>query len=263
MYKQTFETDGYISDVNVFGKDEQLDLVKNINSAIEKYDILNNEYRCKSHILFEWINKIANHPNIISIVKELIGEDIICLDTMFWGKSPNTEQYVSFHQDGYYWNIKKPIKGVTVWIPFQDTDDINGTIHYLKGSHKDFITHTDIKDENNMLRRGQTIDVSKLQYQIISCPTKLGQVTFHHPYNVHGSYLNNSDKIRLACNVQYVSADSELLIKEHLEYGTLVSGTNKSDIVLVPNPTSFDNSLDQWHTAWYNQRQNYLKLGGR
>ena len=125
MYKQLFETNGYISDVNVFSKDEQLDLVKNINSTIEKYDILNNEYRCKSHILFEWINKIANHPNIISIVKELIGEDIICLDTMFWGKSPNTEQYVSFHQDGYYWNIKKPIKGVTVWIPFQDTDDIN------------------------------------------------------------------------------------------------------------------------------------------
>ena len=263
MYKKTFEADGYIRNVNVFNKDEQLDLVKNINEAITTYDILNNEYRCKSHILFDWVNKIANHPNIVSIVKELLGEDVICLDTMFWGKSPKTSQYVSFHQDGYYWNIKKPIRGVTVWIPFQDTDKTNGTIHYLKGSHTDFITHNDIKDDNNMLRRGQTIDVAELPYQIVSCPTKLGQVTFHHPYNVHGSYPNNGDKIRLACNIQYVSGNSELLIKEHTEYGTLISGTNKSDIVLVPNPSSFKEALSTWHTAWYNQRQNYLKHEGR
>jgi len=164
MYKKNFEVDSYLCGVNVFNKDEQLDLVTNINNTITQYDILNIEYRCKSHILFDWINKIANHPNIVTIVKELIGENVICLDTMFWGKSPKTSQYVSFHQDGYYWNIKKPIKGVTVWIPFQDTDDINGTIHYLKGSHKDLITHNDIIDENNMLRRGQTIDITELPY---------------------------------------------------------------------------------------------------
>jgi ectoine hydroxylase-related dioxygenase (phytanoyl-CoA dioxygenase family) len=233
-------------------------------NTIDRYNILNNEYRCKSHLLFDWVNKLSRNPKIINIIKEIIGEDIICIDTMFWGKSPKTDQFVSFHQDGYYWNIKEPINGATVWIPFQDTNEQNGTMIYLKESNKKFLKHIDIKNDLNMLRRGQTIDISTLSFEKILCPTALGEAIFHDPYCVHGSFPNNSSSIRLACNIQYISAKSQILIEDFVEYGTLISGTNQSNISIVDNLTgNFDEDYTVWYKAWYNQRQNYLKHKGR
>lgn len=154
-YRTEFYTNGFLPAIDIFTNDEITKLQQDVTHTINEHDILNNEYRCKSHILFKWVDEIAHHPKIISIVKELLGENIICHDTMFWGKKSQTEQFVSFHQDGYYWNIKEPVKGVTVWIPFQDTSDINGTIHYVEKSHTKFHPHIDKLDSNNMLKRGQ------------------------------------------------------------------------------------------------------------
>ena len=263
-YLSNFYKDGFLSCVNVLNKDESIKLQNDANNTINRYDILNAEYRCKSHLLFSWVDKLSRNSKIVDIVKEIIGEDVICIDTMFWNKPPQTEQFVSFHQDGYYWNIKEPVNGVTVWVPFQDSDEENGTLFYLKGSNKKFIEHINIQDNLNMLRRGQTIDISTLQFEKIPCPTALGDATFHNPYTIHGSYPNRSAGTRLACNIQYVSAKSQLLINDHAEYGTLISGVNKSDISIVDGPIgNFEKDYNTWHTAWYNQRQNYLKHQGR
>lgn len=263
-YLTDFNTNGFLSAIDIFNLEECNKLQEDIRITIDNYDILKNEYRCKSHMLFKWVDELSHHPKIISIVKELLGENIICHDTMFWGKEPHTDQYVSFHQDGYYWNIKESVKGVTVWIPFQDTTDINGTIHYIDKSHIKFCTHTDKINSDNMLKRGQTVDINQLTLPIVSCPVKLGQVTMHHPYNVHGSYPNHSDKIRLACNIQYIAGDNSTLIDTYKEYGVLVSGNNNTKIEMVNRPgDDFKENYEIWHRAWYNQRQNYLLNKGR
>jgi ectoine hydroxylase-related dioxygenase (phytanoyl-CoA dioxygenase family) len=263
-YQSDFYSNGFLSAIDILTDAESIKLQQDLATAVNEYDILNTEYRCKSHMLFKWVDELAHHPKIISIVKELLGENIICHDTMFWGKQPQTDQYVSFHQDGYYWNIKEPVKGVTVWVPFQDTSDINGTIHYVDKSHTKFHIHTDKINSNNMLRRGQTVDVEQLNLPIVSCPTKLGQVTMHHPYNVHGSYPNHSDKIRLACNIQYIAGDNDTLINAYKEYGVLVAGTNSTKMEMIGRPSNdFKENYEVWHRAWYNQRQNYLLNKGR
>jgi len=263
-YLSNFYKNGFLSSVNVFTKVESTNLQNDVTDTINRYDILNNEYRRKSHLLFSWVDKLSRNSKIVDIVKEIIGEDVICIDTMFWGKQPHSEQFVSFHQDGYYWNIKEPVNGVTVWVPFQDSNEENGTLFYLKGSNKKFIEHIDIRDDLNMLRRGQTIDISTLQFEKIPCPTILGDVTLHDPYTIHGSYPNRSLGTRLACNIQYISAKSQLLINDHAEYGTLISGVNKSDISIVDGPIgNFEKNYNTWHTAWYNQLQNYRKHQGR
>jgi ectoine hydroxylase-related dioxygenase (phytanoyl-CoA dioxygenase family) len=263
-YHSDFYANGFLPAVDIFNSDESNKLRDDLNITIDQYDILNTEYRCKSHMLFKWVDELVHHPKILKIVKELLGENIICHDTMFWCKQPQCDQYVSFHQDGYYWNVKEPVKGVTVWVPFQDTDDINGTIHYVDNSHTTFHTHIDITNSSNMLKRGQTIDVEQLALPIKSCPTKLGQVTMHHPYNVHGSYPNHSDSARIACNIQYVASNIEILINNNTEYGVLVSGVNNTNMKIVNRPNNnFEENYKVWYQAWYNQRQNYLLHKGR
>lgn len=263
-YKSKFEKTGFLPATSILSSTETSELVKNLSDTIKKYDIFNNEYRCKSHMLFKWVGDLVHCSTIIDIVKELIGENIICIDTMFWKKDPKSTNYVSFHQDGYYWNIQEPVKGVTVWIPFQDTDKINGTIQYLKNSHSKFIHHKDLKDDFNLLKRGQSIDISTFSFPIVSCDVKLGQGTFHHPYTIHGSKYNYSDNVRLACNIQYISGDSKTLIDRYKEYGILINGVNNTNITMVNRPgDDFNENYKIWKTAWYNQRQNYLIHTGR
>jgi ectoine hydroxylase-related dioxygenase (phytanoyl-CoA dioxygenase family) len=263
-YLSKFKTEGFLSSIDIFNSVESTKLQHDITDTIKNYDIFNNEYRCKSHMLFKWIDELVHHPKIVSVVKELLGENVICHDTMFWGKMPGTDQFVSFHQDGYYWNIKEPINGVTVWVPFQYSNEENGTIFYLKKSNKKFIKHCDIENKSNMLRRGQSINISDLPFEKVSCPTALGEVTFHDPYCIHGSYPNKGLDARLACNIQYVSASSQTLINNYPEYGTLISGTNKSNILTVGRPSGiFEEDYKIWYNAWYNQRQNYLNHTGR
>jgi ectoine hydroxylase-related dioxygenase (phytanoyl-CoA dioxygenase family) len=263
-YKDTFETHGFLPATDILNEAESIKLQRDLATSIDKYDILNNEYRCKSHMLFKWVDELSRHPKIVSIVKEILGENIICLDTMFWGKNPKTAEFVSFHQDGYYWPINEPVRGVVVWVPFQDTNDENGTIQYVDKSHSKFLLHENIIHEDNKLRRGQTVDISALDLPLISCSAKLGQVTMHHPYNIHGSFPNKGDKIRLACNLQYIAADVDLMSNEYQEYGTLISGKNTSKVECIREvANSFELNQPAWEVAWHNQRQNYLKSSGR
>lgn len=261
---ELFNQQGFLSNIEIFSADEMMYLKHALDESNRKYDFLNNEYRCKSHLLFDWVDFMVFHPNVVSLVKELLGEDIICIDTMFWAKKPNTQQYVSWHQDGYYWNIKPPIEGVVLWIPFQDVGIENGTLQYLIGSHKqDFLKHQDLSNDRNLLRRGQTVDIQNLNYEVHYCNLPLGSISLHHPCTIHGSHLNNSNDLRLACNIQFVSARSINISTDLPEYGVLVNGINNSTIGAFSRPTpDFEKNYNNWKTAWYNQRQNYLNNKG-
>lgn len=260
-----YNKNGFIYPVDIFSDSEKDYLRSSLFNSIQKYNLTNSEYRCKSHMLFKWVDYMVFHPRVIELVKTVLGENIICIDTMFWHKKPHTDNFVSWHQDGYYWNADRNFKGLILWVPFQDCNADNGSLVYLPESHKSgFREHNDVKDDKNLLRRGQTADISNLDQKHYVCDIRYGQVTAHHPCNVHGSFPNLSSNDRLACNIQFISADCNTVIKDYKEYGVLVNGTNLSDIVCVDRPReSFEDNLEVWNTAWHNQRQNYLQNKGK
>ena len=53
----------------------------------------------------------------------------------FFLKAPKDGSVVLWHQDIQYWPLK-PAKTVTIWLALYDSDEENGAMRIVRGSHK-------------------------------------------------------------------------------------------------------------------------------
>ena len=197
-----YKNKGYISPVNALSSSE----AKEIRDEIEKIEkdwpgALEGINRNYVHLLSPIFNKVCLNKNILDAVESIIGKNILICGTTLFVKNPNEKGFVSFHQDAKYIGLE-PHNWVTVWLAITDTNEHNGCMRMLPGSHKENLkTHEQKFDENNLLTRGQTITnvpLDKTEPIIL----KAGQVSLHHPLIVHGSGLNQSNDRRIGFVIQ-------------------------------------------------------------
>ncbi|GIR55809.1 MAG: hypothetical protein CM15mP62_32800 [Rhodospirillaceae bacterium] len=66
---------------------------------------------------------------------------------------------MSWHQDSTYWGLE-PADVVTAWFAMSEASIESGAMRFILGSHKwEQLNHTDTFDSNNLLTRGQEIDL--------------------------------------------------------------------------------------------------------
>ena len=197
-----YKNKGYVSPVNALSSSE----AKEIRDEIEKIEkdwpgALEGINRNYVHLLSPIFNKVCLNKNILDAVESIIGKNILICGTTLFVKNPNKKGFVSFHQDAKYIGLE-PHNWVTVWLAITDTNEHNGCMRMLPGSHKENLkTHEQKFDENNLLTRGQTITnvaLDKTEPIIL----KAGQVSLHHPLIVHGSGLNQSKDRRIGFVIQ-------------------------------------------------------------
>ncbi len=61
--------------------------------------------RFKTHLLFKWLADLIRRPQILDMVEDLIGPDILCWTTHWFIKEAQSPDYVSWHQDNNYWGL--------------------------------------------------------------------------------------------------------------------------------------------------------------
>ena len=197
-----YKNKGYVSPVNALSSSE----AKEIRDEIEKIEkdwpgALEGINRNYVHLLSPIFNKVCLNKNILDAVESIIGKNILICGTTLFVKNPNKKGFVSFHQDAKYIGLE-PHNWVTVWLAITDTNEHNGCMRMLPGSHKENLkTHEQKFDENNLLTRGQTITnvaLDKTEPIIL----KAGQISLHHPLIVHGSGLNQSKDRRIGFVIQ-------------------------------------------------------------
>ena len=197
-----YKDKGYISPVNALTSSE----AKEIRDEIEKIEnkwpgALEGINRNYIHLISPIFNKICLNKNILDAVQSIIGKNILICGTTLFIKNPNEKGFVSYHQDAKYIGLE-PHNWVTVWLAVTDTNEHNGCMRMLPGSHKENLkSHEQKFDNNNLLTRGQTIKgvpLDKTEPVIL----KAGQVSLHHPLVVHGSGLNKSNDRRIGFVIQ-------------------------------------------------------------
>ena len=203
-----YNNKGYISPINALSPSE----AKEIRDEIEKIEkdwpnALEGINRNYVHLISPIFNKVCLNKNILDAVESIIGKNILICGTTLFIKNPNEQGFVSFHQDAKYIGLE-PHNWVTVWLAVTDTNEKNGCMRMLPGSHKENLkTHEQKFDENNLLTRGQTIKnvpLDKTEPIIL----KAGQISLHHPTIVHGSGLNQSNDRRIGFVIQsYIGTD--------------------------------------------------------
>lgn len=201
---------GYVAPVEVFSPSEIRLIRDEIDVALERWpDELAGQGRNNAHYVLPVLDRIAHEPRILDCVQQLIGPDVLVGGTTIFLKPPETEGFISWHQDARYIGLE-PHNWVTAWLAIDDVDERNGCMRMLPGSHHaPLAEHVDTFAENNLLSRGQEVpDVDESRSEPVVL--KAGQLSLHHPRVIHGSGPNLSDRRRLGFAIQsYIGGDVE------------------------------------------------------
>ena len=197
-----YNNDGYIAPIDVLSKDEATEVKKEIEYIEKKWpDELEGLGRNYAHLISPVLDKVSHNSKILDAVESIIGKDILVCGTTLFIKNPDQKGFVSFHQDAKYIGLE-PHNWVTGWVAITDSNEENGCMRMLKGSHKeDLKFHNQKFDENNLLTRGQTVENVPIN-ETTPVILKAGQLSLHHPQIVHGSGLNKSNDRRIGFAIQ-------------------------------------------------------------
>ena len=181
-----------------------------------------------------WL-EFAVLPEILDIVEQLIGPDIIVWSSALFCKSPVRGKSTPWHQDAQYWPIR-PLETTTVWIAIDPATQENGCLRVVPCSHRNKEIFRHSLNESDQLVLNQELH-SSVQEQITPTDVILdrGMFSFHDAYMIHGAEPNNSGKRRAGLTFRYMPAsshfDRQLALKMTEELG--VNDVSKRQLFLV------------------------------
>ncbi|MCC6511345.1 MAG: phytanoyl-CoA dioxygenase family protein [Pirellulaceae bacterium] len=204
-------------------------------SAIRKYfdELLTqvvaaggNSYSISSaHMKYGPVHDIMTNPNIVDLVSDLLGENVIGWGAHFFCKMPGDGKAVAWHQDASYWPLS-PSKAVTVWLAIDDADAENACMKFIAGSHHHghMTYRPSSSSDHNVLN--QTIENAEQYGEVVWNPLPAGWASIHSDLLLHGSDVNSSNRRRCALTLRYCSADVHAALGWN-EKGVQVRGADK------------------------------------
>jgi len=155
------------------------------------------------NLVLPFVDEISRLPAITDAVAEILGPDLMVLDSPFFIKEPHSSHFVSWHQDLHYWGLVGE-EEVTAWVALTPATIENGCMRFVAGSHNQIVEHIDTNKPENLLTRGQevavTVDDSDGTDDILAA----GQFSLHHGRVFHASHANSSDDRRIGLAIRYI-----------------------------------------------------------
>ena len=155
------------------------------------------------HLHFEWAHSLCTHPRVLDAVEQIIGPDIVVHSSTLFLKPPG-RSFVSWHQDGHYWELSEPLL-VSAWIALRDATVENGCLRVQPGSHLTQLPHGEHRHEDNMLGTGSTVLDGLELDRAVDIVLRAGEMSLHHAHMLHGSNANQSDQNRVGYAIRYVA----------------------------------------------------------
>jgi len=154
-----------------------------------------------------WL-KFAKMPEILDMVAELIGKDIIVWGSALFAKKGTGGKATPWHQDGHYWPIT-PLETVTAWIAIDDVNIDNGCMRVIPGTHHDRKLFDHYREDSPDVVLNQALEVGDGRFgEPRDIVLKPGEFSIHDVYLVHGAMPNNSGRHRAGLVFRYMPATS-------------------------------------------------------
>ncbi|CAN5413028.1 N/A [soil metagenome] len=171
--------------------------VANPGDGIRKIDFL-----VQNDDLFR---KLGLHPNIVSILEQILGPDIKMFRNSLLLKPPEVGSVKGMHQDSPYWPIE-PMELCSCWFALDDATPENGTMAVIPGGHKRGpLPHVNVTDDFVVDER--YYDMA----ETVVTPIRAGGGLFFHSLIPHYTASNRSTKWRRAIALSYMSAHSKYI----------------------------------------------------
>ena len=145
---------------------------------------------------------LAQHPNLIEVVQELIGEEDLLLfrSTLMFKPAFHGSSH-GLHQDSAYWPMEPP-NLVTVSIALNDATPENGCFKVIPRSHL-----WGMQSWGHIAREqgAELTDKKEVAEQQMDVPLSAGSALFFHSLMVHGSGPNTTPNPRNTALYAYFS----------------------------------------------------------
>ena len=159
------------------------------------------------HRFYEWAWELCTHSAVLDAVESLLGPNILLWSASVFAKAPRDPGHVTMHQDGTYWGLDGG-EVTTAWIALTASNTDNGCMRVLPGSHRSAILrHEDTYAADNLLTRGQQVQVKYDESEVVDLQLLPGQMSLHHVRAIHGSRANRSDRSRIGLAIRYMTPD--------------------------------------------------------
>ncbi len=153
-----------------------------------------------------YIFGLCSNPVMLDYVEDLLGPNFVLWGTHFFCKYPGDGTQVGWHQDARYWPLS-PHKTATAWLAVDDSDQDNGAMRVIPGTHRTGIVgHESSTTQGNVLGlqiKSGEIDEKKAEYLTL----KAGEISLHDDNLAHGSAANVSTRRRCGLTMRFCTTD--------------------------------------------------------
>ncbi|MDA1097336.1 MAG: phytanoyl-CoA dioxygenase family protein [Proteobacteria bacterium] len=200
-----FQAQGYLSPIQVLSAADADQLARKIAAIYDTYGAEAKDYLGgNAHFLFPALFDVVCNPLILDQVETILGPDILCWSASFFSKPAHDASFVSWHQDLTYWGLA-PADIVTAWVAITPSTRESGCMRVVPGSHRQGqLGHNDTFAAQNLLSRGQVLDVPVDEDQAVDLLLQPGEMSLHDVLIVHGSQANRSDLPRHGFAIRYI-----------------------------------------------------------
>jgi hypothetical protein len=202
---ERFHRDGYLGPIRVMSVEQAGELRRRLEAhEAATGGPLRGDLRHKAHLLFSWLGDLVRNDALLDAVEDLHGPDLLCWTSNFFIKEPRSPGFVSWHQDSTYWGLSSP-DVVTAWVAFEASTPLSGCMRVVPGTQAhDQVPHKDTFAADNLLSRGQEIQVDIDDKDAADLVLQPGEFSLHHVRIIHGSEPNNADWDRIGFTIRYV-----------------------------------------------------------
>lgn len=226
---RAYEEDGFHFPVRVLSPEQAAALRAKVEAfEADRTRGTNGTRMQKLYLLLTWMNEIVRNPKILDAVEDVLGHDILCWQSSFFIKEPDSKGYVSWHQDATYWGLSEP-DVCTVWLALSPATLESGAMKVAPGTHKmPQMPHEDTFNPDNLLTRGQELRAEIDADAAVDMVLAPGEVSLHHVMLAHASEPNRTDDRRIGLAIRYIAPhvrqatdvpDSAMLVRGEDRFG--------------------------------------------
>jgi Phytanoyl-CoA dioxygenase (PhyH) len=151
---------------------------------------------------------LAQHPDIVELVSDVIGEDVILWGAHVFCKPAGDGFETPWHQDGHYWPIR-PLATCTVWVALEESKIYNGCLRVIPQSHVGQVLHEHLHEDRTDLTLQQRMKAGSFdEATAVDIELEPGQMSLHDVYMIHGAAANRSSQRRTGIALRYMPGTS-------------------------------------------------------
>ena len=203
-YQRIFQEEGFIHLSSVFSVDECQKAVVAIKKFEESLDSSNSvdlvtedingniltKYFQGAYRLGDPLKRFFS-SRLLSIGVSLLGEEAYFADLEAHIRNPGGGE-IPKHQDNFYFNLKDA-RGMTCYIALSTHNKDSGGLNYIRGSHSRVIEHSQSLCPGFSSSLEEKSDLELVASRIYSPDYMVGDVSIHHPNNIHFSKPSGLD----------------------------------------------------------------------